>query len=102
MIWALLAFLGIPLWLIAIGLIASFWNRHNVVDTPKVFPCKLRGTSGDPAGLGSKFPRFSNYALWVHDVLTVKSGLPLIKSNHYAVASVRVNRRNDSGASGPG
>jgi len=88
MVWALLAFLGIPLWLIAIGLTATFWNRHAVVDTPWVFPCKLRAISGDPPGLGSKFPRFSNYGLWVHDVLLVKGGLPLVKTNHYAVASV--------------
>ena len=83
-----MAFLGIPLWLIAIGLIASFWNRHAVVDTPKVFPCKLRAISGDATGPNPKFPRFSNYALWVHDVLLVKGGLPLVKTQHYAVASV--------------
>ena len=58
------------------------------MDTAKVFPCKLRATSGEAPGLNSKFPRSSKYALWVHDVLLVKGGLPLVKTNHYAVASL--------------
>ena len=85
MIWVILAFLGIPLWLIAVGILGSLWNRRQVKNTSGVFACKLRASSGDVPGIGGKFSRMSSYALWVHDVLIVYSGLPLAKSKPYPV-----------------
>ncbi len=37
MIWALLAFLGIPIWFIAVILVAVFRNRRQVRSRPEVF-----------------------------------------------------------------
>jgi hypothetical protein len=46
MIWATLALLGIPIWLIAIVLIAAFRNRNKVRANPDVFEYKLKKDDG--------------------------------------------------------
>lgn len=77
MIWALLAILGVPIWLIVGALAGVLWSRRKFRKTPGVFPCKVRIVSGseDPG----KWPRSTAYARWVHDVLLVHAGLGLVK-----------------------
>ncbi len=61
MIWATLALLGIPIWLIAIVLVAAFRNRNKVRANPDVFEYKLKKDDG--------WKRKKGYARWVSDVL---------------------------------
>lgn len=68
---------GVPLWLIVGGLAAVFYNRHQVKKTPDIFPARLRTVSGSVHGIGEKWSRMPVYALWIHDVLLIHSGLPL-------------------------
>lgn len=79
MIWAILALLGVPLWLIAGALAAILWSRHQVKKTPDIFPAKLRLVSGSAQSIGEKWSRMSANAFWVRDVLLVHSGLPLAR-----------------------
>ena len=74
MIWAALAFLGIPLWLIAIALFILLRGRSAIRATPGSFTCKARATSGDAAGLPDRFSRYDLSARWVHDVLVIHGG----------------------------
>jgi hypothetical protein len=58
MIWAILAILGVPLWLIAIFLFVLLRSRSKVNKIPQSFPCKARAASGGASGLTDSF-------LWV-------------------------------------
>ena len=73
MIWAILAALGVPLWLIALALVGLFFKRRRVAKHPDTFACKARVASGEITGLKDKFR--STHARWVHDVLIVYSGI---------------------------
>lgn len=46
MIWATLALLGIPIWFIAVVLIAAFKNRNAVRSNPNEFACRLKKGDG--------------------------------------------------------
>ena len=72
MIWATLALLGIPIWLIALVLIAAFKNRNTVRSNPDVFEFKLKKGDG--------WARGKSYARWVSDVLIVHTGIGLIRT----------------------
>jgi hypothetical protein len=85
MIWALLALLGVPIWLLVGGLGATLLNRRAVKATPDVFRCKVRVTSGSVPHLGAKWPRTSYYAFWVRDVLIVRTGVTLMRTEPLAV-----------------
>ena len=80
MVWALLAILGVPLWLVVGGLAASLWSRKKFKETPGVFPAKVRLESGAFDGIGDKWPRMPAYALWVHDVLLLHKGPALVRT----------------------
>ncbi|MCL1693957.1 MAG: hypothetical protein M3096_09750, partial [Actinomycetia bacterium] len=67
-----LALLGIPIWLIALILIAAFKNRNTVRSNPGVFEFKSKKGDGWNRGKG--------YARWVSDVLIVHSGIALIRT----------------------
>ena len=73
MIWAVLAALGVPLWVIALALLALLWKRRRVAKLPEIFRCKVRVASGEIAGLKEKFR--SAHVRWIHDVLVVYSGM---------------------------
>jgi hypothetical protein len=87
MLWALLAILGVPIWLVVGALAFAFWNRHKFKQQPSTFPLKLRVDSGDVSGLSEKWPRMTSYAEWVHDVLLVRKGLGLMSTRPLAVAA---------------
>ena len=87
MIWALLAILGVPLWLVVGGLAGAFWSRREFRKQPGVFAAKLRLESGSFPGFGERWPRVSSYCLWVHHVLLVHKGLALMRTNPVPVAA---------------
>ncbi len=72
MIWATLALLGIPIWFIALILIAAFKNRKNVRSDPDIFEFKTKKGDG--------WARGKSYARWVSDVLIVHTGIALIRT----------------------
>ena len=82
MIWATLALLGIPIWLIALILIAAFKNRNTVRSNPDIFEFKLKKGDG--------WTRKKSYARWVSDVLIVHTGIALIRTAASQVETINV------------
>jgi hypothetical protein len=87
MIWALLAILGVPLWLVVGALATSLWSRRQFRNTPGVFRAKVRLNSGTFDGLGESWPPMPAYARWVHDVLLVNKGLALVRTRPLPIAA---------------
>jgi hypothetical protein len=85
MIVILLALLGIPLWLLVGGLLATLVARRRRRRTPGMFLCKLRTTGPED---DDGWPRTKSYACWAHDVLLVHHGLALVRYEALPVASV--------------
>jgi len=79
MIWAILVFLGIPLWLIAMALFILLRTRSKVGSIPGSVHCKVRSSAPIP-GLREDYARFVSSAHWVHDVLIVHNGTFLIQT----------------------
>ena len=88
MIWAILIFLGIPLWLIATILFMLVRTRTKVRHIPGSVQCKVRGVSAGIPGLGVAYPRYTATAHWVHDVLIVHAGTFLIRTLPLGVAAL--------------
>lgn len=81
MIWALLALLGIPLWFIAVILVAVVRNRRHVRSSPQVFSYIERTDKG--------WARRRGYARWVSDVMIIHRGPALVRSDvHQVTGSV--------------
>ena len=83
MIWAFLAFLGIPIWFIVVILIAVFYNRKTFRSAPGVFEFFDRSDKG--------WKRKPGYARWVSDVLIVHSGTALIRTEARQVVTATVD-----------
>jgi hypothetical protein len=81
-IWATLALLGIPIWFIAVILVAAFRNRNVVRSNPDEFDYKLKK--------GDKWQRKKGYARWVSDVLIFHAGIALIRSSAVQVEAVAI------------
>lgn len=86
MIWILLAALGIPLWLVLLGLLVTLRTRRRALAIPGVFRAKVRVVSGDVPGLRPSFPRGRVAARWVHDVLLIHRGPALVRCAALGVA----------------
>ena len=87
MIWAVLAVLGVPIWLVVAGLGAALlrsWSQFK--KRPGVFMAKIRLRSGSFEGISEKWTPMPIAALWVHDVLLVHKGLPLVRNLPLPVA----------------
>ena len=82
MIWALLAFLGIPIWFIAVILLAVYHNRKKVRENPDIF----RFFESDDDG----WKRRASYGGWVSDVLIVHKGPGLVGTDAKQVLDVEV------------
>ena len=82
MIWALLAILGVPIWLVSGMLGVALWNRHQFKQKPGVFRLKFR------QDLSAKWSFQSNYGRWVHDVLIINKGLGLVQTTTFGVQSL--------------
>jgi hypothetical protein len=74
MIWAVLALIGVPLWLIALAIIILIRVRSRVRSIPGSVRCKVRSASPGLPRIRARFARTSNSAYWVHDVLIVHTG----------------------------
>lgn len=82
MIWALLAILGVPLWLI-VGLLAGVvLSRRNFRRQDGVFALKVRSEGA------AKWPRTLIYGRQVRDVLVTTRGAALLRTEFHAVDEV--------------
>lgn len=82
MIWATLAFLGVPIWLVVGGLIGAMFSRHHFRAQPDVVPLLFRAAGDD------KWPRRLAYGRYVHNVLIVNHGLAQIRTSVHVVEHV--------------
>ena len=79
MIWALLAAIGVPIWLIVGVLLGAFVSRRRFTAQPGVFRMKLKAPEA------SGWPRRTAYGRVVHDVLVTTVGLALLRTGVHAV-----------------
>ena len=79
MIWAILALLGVPLWLIAIALFMMFFRNRKLRNRPGNIPVKVlrpgkkRWTSGHGLWVSDVFAWRGSPAAWTEDLLEVDS-----------------------------
>jgi hypothetical protein len=64
-IWAILAFLGIPLWFCALGILMLYRNNSSLRKRPGNVPVRVK-----PPGKTRWIP---GHAVWVHDVLAFRA-----------------------------
>ena len=86
MIVALLAALGIPLWLVIAIAVHLVRQRRWVRSRPGTFGCAMRRTAGEAQDTSEKWRR--GYALWVREVLAFRSGQSLSRESLFAVDGV--------------
>jgi hypothetical protein len=86
LISAILAIIGVPIWLIVGILALAFWSRRHFQKAPGVFPCRVREVLG--SGEEAAWGRPVSHGRWVHDVLLLHSGLALIRYHALPVTSV--------------
>jgi hypothetical protein len=79
-IWAILALLGIPLWLLIVLLAVLLRTRSKIRKVPGSFEFKVRvPPGGQPVlDLKNRFARYVSVGHWVHDVLVVHGGSPFL------------------------
>lgn len=82
MIWATLALLGVPIWLVVGALIGALFSRHRFKAQPDVVPLLCREAGDD------NWPRRPAYGRYVHDVLIVNHGLAQIRTSIHVVERV--------------
>ena len=79
MIWALLAILGVPIWLVVGGLTSALWSRKNFRAQDEVFVLYFRDHGDDG------WPRAVSWGRFVHNVLIVNHGLALVRTSIHVV-----------------
>lgn len=79
MIWALLALLGVPVWLVVGMLTGALYSRRRYRQDPDVFRCAGRVRSGSVDPFAKDWKRAPVYGRWVHDVLVLSRGLALVR-----------------------
>ncbi len=84
MVWATLALLGVPVWLVLGAPIGAMISRRPFKAQPGVVPVILR-TADD-----EKWPRRPAYGRYIHDVLIVNHGLAQIRTSVHVVEHVEV------------
>jgi hypothetical protein len=82
MIWATLAFLGVPIWLVVGALSGAMISRHQFRAQTDVIPLLFRAADDD------KWPRGLAYGRYVHNVLVVNHGLAQIRTAVHVVEHV--------------
>jgi hypothetical protein len=92
MLVAILAVLGIPPWVLLLAvLVIVIRSRNQFISTPGVFPLRLRSVAEDIPGVKADWPRAKSYAFWVHDVLLVHSGPPLMKTTPFWISDLEIS-----------
>jgi hypothetical protein len=91
MAYVIMAFLGIPIWLLVAVAAIMLWKRYRFKKQPGVFPARLRLESGSFDGLSEK--SMSGYCVWVHDVLLVHKGMSLGNTMPVGVAAAEETKR---------
>ncbi len=84
MVWALLAILGVPIWLIVGVLLAALRSRRTFRRQPGVVRVNVRPASADA------WPRLPSYARVIHDVIVMTSGLALVRTTVHGVREATV------------
>ena len=79
MIWALLALVGVPIWLVLGALGGAIISRRRFKAQPGVFVMSIREHGDDG------WPRVVSYGRYIHNVLLVNSGLALVRTTVHAV-----------------
>jgi len=79
MIWALLALVGVPIWLVLGALGGTILSRRRFKAQPGVFVLLFREHGDDD------WPRIVSYGRYVHGVLLVNSGLALVRTTVHVV-----------------
>ena len=79
MIWALLALLGVPIWLVVGALTGALVSSRRFRGQDDVFALSFR-EHGE-----TDWPRRVGYGRYVHDVLLVNSGLALVRTAIHVV-----------------
>ena len=93
---AVLAVLGVPLWLVLGWLAARLWHRHVMKQVPGLFELKVRMISGGYRGVDNDFSRRSSHGLWAHEVLIIESGFMVSHVLHFlATESVQAVQTAD-------
>ena len=82
MIWAALAMLGVPIWLVVGALVAALFSRHHFKTLPGVIPLLFREAGED------RWPRRLAYGRYVHNVLIVNHGLAQVRTSVHVVEHV--------------
>ena len=82
MIWALLAILGFPIWLIVGTLIGILLTRRTFKQQPGVFIVAVRADNA------TKWPRQPAHGRLVHDVLVLNRGAALLRTEIHAISAV--------------
>jgi hypothetical protein len=80
MIWAILALLGVPLWLCAIAILVLILRNRQLRNRPGSLPARVRA-----AGKGRWHP---GHGLWVHDVFAFRGSPAAWKESLVQVARV--------------
>ena len=82
MLWALLAILGVPIWLVVGVLVGVVLSRRNFQREDGVFAFNVRAEGA------SKWPRQVVYGRQVRDVLVTNRGAALVRTEFHAVDDV--------------
>lgn len=82
MIWALLAMLGVPIWLVVGALGGALFSRLRFKALPGVIPLRFREAGED------RWPRRPSYGRYVHNVLVVNRCLALVRTSVHVVEHV--------------
>lgn len=92
MIWAVLALIGVPLWLCALGILALVFRNRRLRKRPGSVPVRVR-----EEGQGRWRP---GHAVWVHDVFAFRGSPAAWKETLFqarSIADVHPRGENDSG-----
>jgi hypothetical protein len=76
MVWALLAILGVPIWLILGALIGGYWARRRFIKSAGVFPMRIRVPSSEDDKWSGK-----QHGQWIHDVMLVNKGYAKVRTD---------------------
>lgn len=82
MIWALLAVIGVPIWLIVGALTAALLSRRRFRAQPGVFRLKERESGHD------QWPRLTGYGRVIHDVFVINKGIAMVRTTLRGVRAV--------------